>query len=206
MPVSQPPPRGVPVKWPTPPPAPKETDDESDSNDDGDEPPSSRTRLQQRQRSVWLRAIVAATPVTPNIQDRHGARKAPTKRLRPRSPTPPRPRQPRVTPPIVVPYASVQLPRLDISATWPEATTSTPADGTFTVRSERPLHQRGLDYMPTATSPLTVNTPQELAHLEEDMSQVSSTGILGSSELETSSSSVSSEPDDPVKDPDYTPR
>ncbi len=211
--VSQPPLRGAPVKRPIPSPADKGTDDESDSNDDGDEPPSSRTRLQQRQRPAArfstpgrLRAIVAATPVTPNIQDRLAARKAPTKRLRPRSPTPPRPRQPRVAPPIVVPYATVQLPRLDISATWPQATTSTPADGTFTVRGERPLHQRGLDYTPTATSPLTVNTPQELAHLVEDMSQVSSTGILGSSELESSSSSVSSEPDDPVKDPDYKPR
>ncbi len=211
-PDNQPLPRGAPVKRPMPLPVPKQTDDDSDSNDDGDEPPSSRTRLQQRQRSVArfstpgrLRAIVAATPVAPNIQDRHGTRKAPTKRLRPRSPTPPRPRQPRVTPPIVVPYASVQLPRLDISATWPEATTSTPVDGTFTVRSERPPSQRNPDYTPTATSPLTVNTPQELAHLVEDMSQVSSTGILGSSELETSYSSVSSEPDDPIKDPDYNP-
>ncbi len=208
----QPLPRGMPVKRPTPPPAPKRTGDDPDSDDDGDEPPSSRTRLQRQQRSAArfstpgrLRAIVVATPVAPNIQDAHGTRKGPAKRLRPRSPTPPRLRQPWVAPPIVVPYASVQLPRLDISATWPEATTSTPADGTFTVRSERPQVPRGLDYTPTATSPLTVNTPQELAHLVEDMSQVSSTGILGSSELASSSLSVSSEPDDPVKDPDYRP-
>ncbi len=105
----------------------------------------------------------------------------------------------------MVPYATVQLPRLDISTTWPEATTSTPADGTFTIRSEKPRVPRGLEYTPTVTSPLTVNTPQELAHLVEDMSQVSSTGILGSSELGSSSSPISSEPDNPVKDPDYQP-
>ncbi len=111
-----------------------------------------------------------------------------------------------MAPPIVVPYATVQLPRLDISATWPGVATSTPADGTFTSGTERPPPQRGPDFTPTATLPLTVDTPQELAHLVEDMSQVSSTGILGSSEMGSSSSSVSSEPDDPVKDPDYRPK
>ncbi len=49
------------------------------------------------------------------------------------------------------------------------------------------------------------NTPQELAHLVEDMSQVSSAGIMESSELE-SFSSVSSEPDNSIKDPDYNPK
>ncbi len=184
-------PRAV-VKRPTPPPQPKREDDDSDSNDDGDEPPSSRTRLQRRQCPAAqfstprrLQAIVTTAPAASSIQDIRPARKGPTKRLRPRSPTPPRPRQPRVTPPIVVPYATVQLPMLNISTIQPEAATSTPADGTLVIRSERPQEARGLDYTPTITSPLTVNTPQELVHLVEDMSQVSSAGIMESSELES---------------------
>ncbi len=155
----------APVKRPTPPPHIRKEDGDSDSNNDGDEPPSSRTRLQRRQCSAAqlstprrLRAIVAATPAASSIQDMRATRKGPAKRLRPRSPTPPRPRQPRITPPIVVPYATVQLPRLNISATWPEvATSTTPADGTFTVRGGKPQGARGPDYTPTITSPLTVN-------------------------------------------------